>query len=856
MFAAKKTALIGIIFFLTYYCGFAAGPTPTSTPQVSSGFLYNTIGTNGTIYSIASTSTTAYVGGSFTKIGKRSGRMAIMKYYSPQMVTGYPKVLGDSVNCAASDGAGGWYIGGSFTHVNNEPRQNLAHIFSNGSLDPLWQPSTDAVVRAILFFNSRVYIGGDFSVVNGDFLNPKNHLASVDPVNGGLNAINYGINSGGIVRTIKGLTGNIFVGGDFTSAGGSARNHIAAFNSLGALITAWNPDISGPVYAIAAAEGVSEIYAGGSFSTVNQGTTPVIRNNLAAFSMSGAATSFNPDLNGAVNTLCIAGADLYCGGAFTYAGADYRERAAAFTLGSAGAATAWAPSFDNVVNSIAYASGNFYITGEFTSVNFPDFPFNSPRAYAAAYDASGNINSTWSPNLEASGLVIAADDAGENLLIGGNFNIVNVSMNMQNAAAFDLAAGDMILGWNPRPNNTVYAVSVTNNVVYMGGAFTTVNPGGTRNYAAAFSITSTSTPLGWNPNLNGSVRAICAAGNSIYLGGYFTQLNGGSALRNRGAAVDPGTGIDQGWNPDLNNAVRTISAYNNIIYTGGLFTMANGGTVRNYAAAFDAVSGTVQPGWDPDLNGPVMGIDAGSGNIYLAGSFTTASGGAISRNGAACFSAAGPAMPWNPGLDNSANTVKHENGVVFIGGNFQNVNSLLYNYPYLAVFDSVTGTAFSSWNPFAADYTQAASVMCLAVSGSKVMAGGQFAALKYLPYENAALIECPPQMYTPTPVFTATPVPTPKPALENEPYVFPVPASDRLSIIYPLAAAAAIKISLFDAAGNMAMSQDFSGTASQSNRADMDVSKLKPGPYFYLIKGRTNSGNEVKFKAGKFLISR
>jgi hypothetical protein len=44
-----------------------------------------------------------------------------------------PRVAG-TVYAVAPDGSGGWYVGGSFTHVGGTPRSNLAHVFADQSL--------------------------------------------------------------------------------------------------------------------------------------------------------------------------------------------------------------------------------------------------------------------------------------------------------------------------------------------------------------------------------------------------------------------------------------------------------------------------------------------------------------------------------------------------------------------------------------------------------------------------------------------------------------------------------------------------------------------------------------------------
>jgi len=54
----------------------------------------------------------------------------------------FPKVNGPVGVCIA-DGAGGWYVGGRFTQVGDSPRKCIAHIKSDGVVDPVWNADVD-----------------------------------------------------------------------------------------------------------------------------------------------------------------------------------------------------------------------------------------------------------------------------------------------------------------------------------------------------------------------------------------------------------------------------------------------------------------------------------------------------------------------------------------------------------------------------------------------------------------------------------------------------------------------------------------------------------------------------------------
>jgi hypothetical protein len=46
----------------------------------------------------------------------------------------------------APDGSGGCYIGGNFNNVGGVPRNNLARVLANGTVDPNWDPDPDGMV--------------------------------------------------------------------------------------------------------------------------------------------------------------------------------------------------------------------------------------------------------------------------------------------------------------------------------------------------------------------------------------------------------------------------------------------------------------------------------------------------------------------------------------------------------------------------------------------------------------------------------------------------------------------------------------------------------------------------------------
>ena len=109
-----------------------------------------------------------------------------------------------------------------------------------------------------------IAFGGNFTaVITPDGAShPATHFAVVDEFSGELV---YAGNANSYVRTISSRDGIIYVGGDFTTFGGFARNRLAALSPT-FTVTSWDPVSSSKVRAIVA--GAAGIYYGGDGAAV------------------------------------------------------------------------------------------------------------------------------------------------------------------------------------------------------------------------------------------------------------------------------------------------------------------------------------------------------------------------------------------------------------------------------------------------------------------------------------------------------------------------------------------------------------------------------------------------------------
>ena len=109
-------------------------------------------------------------------------------------------------------------IGGDFWFAGGLPRQHLARVKVDGTLDPFWAPNVDGTVFAIAVSGTNAFVGGAFQKIAG--LNRTN-LAKLSTQ--GNDAIDPSWDAkirGGIVQALALDDTNLFVGG--SSLGGTA----------------------------------------------------------------------------------------------------------------------------------------------------------------------------------------------------------------------------------------------------------------------------------------------------------------------------------------------------------------------------------------------------------------------------------------------------------------------------------------------------------------------------------------------------------------------------------------------------------------------------------------------------------
>ncbi len=698
-----------------------------STGQVNTSWCPSP---NGTVQALAFSGATVYAGGAFTKVGTetREHVAAICATANCEgevaagSATAWNPEANASVETLAISGTS-VYAGGEFTTIGGEARERIAAICATAKCESevaagkatAWNPKANGAVDTVGVSGSTVYAGGAFTEIGGSL---RERVAAVcatakcegEVAAGKATAWNPElVGTAVLALAISGST--VYLGGEFTKAGGSARKDIAAVCAIAKCegviaagkATAWKPNSNAKVQTLAVSG--ANIYAGGAFTEI----AAEKRNFIAELNASGTvkAEPWNPNANNAVNAITVDGTTsvVYIGGSLSSIGGEARENLAA--LNSSNEVSSWNPGANKAVKTLASSASTVYVGGEFTSAG------GETRerlvAICATAKCEGEVAAgdatAWNPtaNKPVNALAISGSTVyagGEFTKIGGETRERLVAICATAKCEGEVAAGKAT-AWNPTANKPVNALAISGSTVYAGGEFTKIG-GETRERLAAVCVTAkcegevaAGKATAWNPKANGTVEALAISGSTVYAGGEFTKI--GTETRERLAAVcatakcegEVAAGKATAWNPTANKTVNAVAISGSTAYAGGEFTEV-GGSLRERLAAVCVTAkceGEVAAGkataWNPSPNGSVAALTVSGGTLYAGGGFTSMetgdrSGFASFREGALSFSTA-PAMPTLTSIT--------------LNGFTQTTNTMMTNF---AVADS-TGSG-AGWN--------------------------------------------------------------------------------------------------------------------------------------------------------------
>ncbi len=301
-----------------------------------------------------------FIGGDFADGGGNADADNFAIYnISAQTFSGFAPVSGP-VLAITQEGAN-VYVGGAFLDAGGNAFADRVARWSGAIWSALGTGIDNGQVNALETMGGNVYVGGTFSSVEGD--TSLNSLARFSDI--GNSWLQVGsttrIGTGKEVRALKADSPLLFIGGNFTDAGGNSdADNIALYNG-GSIVQAvgLGAGLNGAVNGLGTISG-SDFYATGSFTMAGG------KVGIAQF-ISGAWEPFGTGFSGTGYALVTVGTEYFLGGSFSSVGGIASTANIARWTG-----TNWADvgmGLNGQVKALATDGTNVFIGGDFTSNN-------------------------------------------------------------------------------------------------------------------------------------------------------------------------------------------------------------------------------------------------------------------------------------------------------------------------------------------------------------------------------------------------------------------------------------------------------------------------------------------------------
>jgi type IX secretion system substrate protein len=370
-------------------------------------------------------------------------------------------------------------------------------LFSTNNSSPQsWNAittGTNGTIYAAVVFNDILYVGGDFTIAGGV---TANRIASW---NGAMwSPLGTGMDN--TVRALTVLGTNIVAGGDFTTAGGNPANYIAQWN--GTTWTNFAIGMNGVVHALTVGFTPANLCAGGGFTTAGGNSTL----RLARWTGSGwtaIGTGTNDTVYAMVPSPFVSATEIIVGGKFTLTGSSAtvnrvgRWNTSTFVSGLGTGIS------DGAVFALAGYGANLYVGGSYTLIG------GNPVSRIAYWNNSSWFNVTSGVNNTVYSLIPSSTVIpGSSLLIIGGLFTTAGSLAANSIATWNGSAwGTLGTGMAGGSPTSVRASRDFRGTLSAEGSFATAGGSAVDNSALWGSIPGAPTPVappclsgGWNPN--------------------------------------------------------------------------------------------------------------------------------------------------------------------------------------------------------------------------------------------------------------------------------------------------------------------------------------------------------------------
>ena len=323
------------------------------------------------------------IGGFFTMAGGESHASLARLNVDGTVDAGFTASTNGGVYSMAVQADGKILLGGVFTAVNGEARNFFARLNADGSLEDTGTfqhgaGANSAVYNLAVQPDGKILLAGDFTSLNSA---PRNHIARLH-ANGTLESTTTFNPGTGPDNTVFALAvqpdGKLLLGGAFQNVNGTARSRLARLHADGSLesTTTFNPGTGANDWVVSAAvQADGKILLGGYFTTLDGAA----RNRIARLNANGSVEStatFNPGTGADGRVFSVAvqtDGKILLGGAFQNVNGAARSRFARLHAdGTQESTTTFDPGTgaNGEVDSIALqADGQILLGGGFTNVN-------------------------------------------------------------------------------------------------------------------------------------------------------------------------------------------------------------------------------------------------------------------------------------------------------------------------------------------------------------------------------------------------------------------------------------------------------------------------------------------------------
>ena len=561
------------------------------------------LSTNGFMFDVVLRGDRAYVVGSFDMVGRPTGAGAGFDGGSGAIDQGFTPINGQ-VSDAVPDGRGGWYIGGEFRAVGQLRVAYVAHLNTDGSVDPTFD-ATSAVkgfVGALVLQGDVLYAGGKIAGRSAP-TGSQGPVAALDARTG--QAIpGFRPPAAPAARELALSGSTLYVGTETTLTALDA--------TTGATVPGFRP-LQGmtPVHSLLASG--SDVYVGSHTLVALDGATGAPD---PGFSRLVASPTKDDPESGFFDVLLLSGGRLYAGGETSRIGSAARPLV---SLDPATGALdpAFAPVLNGAVYDVAMVGGALWAGGTLGpgSDNGSELDGLDPATGQLLHRASGRFD----------GQVFALAGDGTTGYVGGNFQLAgalpraNAFAVSAKSGVFDpvfaphLAPGDSIVPGGGHVYGIDNEASPTNPCSSSGAATVRVlDPDSGRQLASAQVR---------------ELRAVAGDDRALYTVQQTTRKCGSAGtlkvfVRNAVGVRDPSNGhLRQMWKIPFPGYVTDAVATADRLYVAGSFRRfrANGQPAHLAIIAIDRATGHVDESFDPHARGPVYSLVGGANSLFASG---------------------------------------------------------------------------------------------------------------------------------------------------------------------------------------------------------------------------------------------